>query len=178
MPFHQSYPSCRRKRCCGFTLIEILVVVVIMAVLAVAVTLAVGGGSERRLQQEAKRFEALVGLASEQAELSGREIGILLKPDGYAFEVLDGDAWQPAPASGELRARSWVKGLQTELTRDDRPVALDRGADDAVPQLVCFSSGELTAFTLTLALGDAPARYRIVGKDDGTVKLDRVALNP
>ncbi|HET6545893.1 MAG TPA: type II secretion system minor pseudopilin GspH [Rhodanobacteraceae bacterium] len=161
----------------GFTLVEILVVVVIIGVLALAATLAVGGGSERQLQREAERFDALLGQACARAELSGREIGVTLTPDGFAFSVLDGDTWRLQTGDGELRARTWVQGMRPVLSREGRPVDLGDGdGADLLPQLVCFSSGELTAFTLTLALGDAPARYRVQGQDDGTLKLDRVAL--
>ncbi|MGA8277758.1 MAG: type II secretion system minor pseudopilin GspH [Rhodanobacteraceae bacterium] len=168
--------SRRHPRGGGFTLIEILVVLVIMAVLALAVTLAVGGSGERQLQHQAERFETLVALALERAQLSGREIGVVVTAKGYEFRMLDGDTWQPAPATGEMRPRDWVQGLRLELAREGRLVDLGSGDDSPSPQLVCFSSGELTAFTLTLALGDAPARYRVQGQGDGTLKLDRVAL--
>lgn len=73
----------------GFTLLEILVVVVIIGVLAAAVVLAVDGGSARQLDREAERFRALLGQACEQAELGGRDLGVLVRDDGYGFATLD-----------------------------------------------------------------------------------------
>jgi general secretion pathway protein H len=159
----------------GFSLVEVLVVLVIVGVLALAVTLAVGGSGERRLEHEATRFQGLVGLACDEAQLSGREIGVELTPQGYAFSRLDGDAWQPLPDHGELRARQWLPGLRTDLRRSGLPLAAPGDAATAAPQLVCFSSGELTPFTLTLALGDIPGRYRVQGRDDGSVTIARLA---
>jgi general secretion pathway protein H len=159
----------------GFSLIEILVVVAIVGVLALVVTLSVTGSAERQVRREAERFEALVGEACEQAELGGREIGIVVGDGGYAFRLMTGDDWIDFPSDSILRPRPWIGGLSLALTREGRPVDLGASAD-ATPQLVCFSSGERTPFALTLALGDAP-RFRVIA-DDSTLKTERVGAKP
>jgi len=152
----------------GFSLIEILVVTVILAVAAVAVTLAVGSaGGERQLARDAERLRALIGYACEQAELRGRQIGISLDRDGYRFSRSEHDDWL-LEFDGELRPRKWSVAASPLLTRGGARV--DIGADfPDKPQLVCFSSGELTAFRLDLALPDSPLRYRLDGRADGEV---------
>lgn len=160
----------------GFSLVELLVVVAIVAVVALAVTLSIGGSAERQLRREAERFDALVGQACAEAELGGREIGVVVGTDGYAFRRLSGSDWQDLPIDGVLRPRRWIDGLDPELAREGRHVDL-LAPGDAQPQLVCFSSGELTPFVLTLALGDAP-RYRVSGTEDATLDIERVASSP
>jgi general secretion pathway protein H len=160
----------------GFSLVELLVVVAIVAVVALAVTLSIGGSAERQLRREAERFDALVGQACAEAELGGREIGVVVGTDGYAFRRLSGSDWQDLPIDGVLRPRRWIDGLDPELAREGRRVDL-LAPGDAQPQLVCFSSGELTPFVLTLALGDAP-RYRVSGTEDATLDIERVASSP
>lgn len=162
-----------RVRAAGFTLIEVLVVIVIVGVLALAVTLAVGGSAERRLQGEAERFAALVAHACTQAELGGRDIGIAVLAGGYGFSRFDAEGWQPLPDEGELRWRAWPEGLTAELGRDGRPLARSEAGDR--PQLVCFASGELTPFELVLRLGDTGEAQRVRGESDGTVGTESVA---
>ena len=175
----RSHPVARDpRREAGFTLIEILVVVVIVGVLALALVLSVAANGERQLERAAERFSALLTHACEQAELGGRELGVLLGADGYAFLRLDGDAWQVLADGGELRSRQWPGGLQLDLAREGRPLRLAAPGENAVPQLVCFSSGELTPFTLELALGDAGARYRIEAGEDGQLVTRRVERAP
>jgi len=157
----------------GFTLIEILVVVVILAVLAGAVTLAVGSvGGERQLAREAEQLRALLGYACEQAELSGRDLGVTLDAHGYRFSIANRDEWIAAQAA-ELRPRAWLAGAAPKLTRDDQPVAIAENGPDK-PQLVCFSSGELTPFRLELVLADLDKRYRLDGEPDGQITLSTV----
>jgi general secretion pathway protein H len=149
----------------GFTLIEILVVVVILGVLAAALVLSVAvGGGERQLEREAEQMRALLGYACEQAELSGREIGISLNTAGYRFN-----------REGELRPRHWLAGSSAALTREGHAVEIAVQFPDK-PQLLCFSSGELTPFRLDLGLADITNRYRLDGQPDGTVDLATVAV--
>jgi general secretion pathway protein H len=167
-----SRPPLHRRA--GFTLIELLVVMVIIGVLVAALTLAVGNaGGERTLSNESDRFQALLGHACAQAELSGREIGAVVSSDGFTFRRLDGTEWRDMIKDQELRTRHWPAGLRVEMTRDGRPLDLAVPGHDA-PQLVCFSSGELTPFSLVLALGDASVRYQVKGDDDGTLKTSRL----
>ena len=160
----------------GFSLIEILVVVVIVGIVAFVVVLSIGGDADRHLRHEAERFQALVGEACAEAQLRGREIGAVVAADGYSFRVLVGGAWQDYGTDGMLRRRAWLDGVRPDLAREGRPVDLARDAD-ATPQVVCFSSGEMTPFALQLRLGDTPS-YRVVGADDATLDVEHVEVRP
>ena len=157
----------------GFTLIEILVVIVILGVLAAALTLAVGvGGGERQLERQAEQVQALVGYACEQAELTGREIGVSMNTSGYRFSRLERDDWK-AFREGDLRPRTWLANSAAALSRDGHGVEIAEQFPEK-PQLLCFSSGELTAFELELRLPENATRYRVNGQPDGTVTLATV----
>jgi len=157
----------------GFSLIEILVVTVILAVVAATVTLAVAGaGGERQLARDADRIAALVGYACEQAELSGRDIGLSLSHGGYRFSRSEHANWLLL-REGELRPRKWSASPLVTLTRDGNSVGVGDEFPDK-PQLACFSSGELTAFRLEIALPDAAARYRVEAAQNGEVVTSSV----
>ena len=176
--FHSQFPIPHSRRRTGFTLIELLVVVAIVGVLALALTLSVANSSERRLEGAAERFSALVGHACEQSELRGREIGIAIAPDGYAFLRLDRDGWQPFAGDDALRTREWPQGTRVTLTREGRPQGLVHGDTQHAPQLVCFASGELTPFALDLALGDSRAHYRVEAQGDPVPSMTRLDAAP
>ena len=59
------------------------------------------------------------------------------------------------------------KGVCWLIATDDGPLA-EQG-----PQIVCFSSGELSPFELTLALGDGDAKYALRGRIDGRIDMQR-----
>lgn len=162
----------------AFTLIEVLVVLVIVSVLALAVSISIASaGGERQLTREAERLQALMEHACRQAELGGREIGLRIGSQGYAFSMLGLDGWVLAERKDELRPHDWVPGLRLELLRDGRQVDL-AVADAEVPQLVCFSSGELSPFLLRMELGDVGTRYELVGDIQGSIALKRVEIRP
>ena len=170
---HSPFPIPHSRPPPGFTLIELLVVVVIVGVLAAALVLSIGASSERVLDNTVERFQALLGQACEHAELTGREIGVVVTTAGYTFQQLDGSEWRALGTSAELRARSWPDGLRIELGHAGRTLELST-PEQGTPQLVCFSSGEMTPFASTFALGDA--RMRIVGNEDGTLSSEQVEV--
>ena len=144
----------------GFSLIEILVVIVIIGVLALAVTLGVASAStERQLTRESERVQALTLLAASVAH----ELGF--------------SGWTDDTLGNELRPRNWVQGMAVRLRRDGREVRLAQGAAEP-PQIVCFSSGELSPFELRLDLGDAGMSYEVRGNASGKVSLHREQRRP
>ena len=156
----------------GFSLIEVLVVLVIVAVVAAAVSLGVASvGGERVLAREAERFQALLLHACTQAELAGRDVGVQVDAQGYAFSELGLQGWLPPRTEGELRRRSWVAGLQAQLSRDGQTIEVPSDATLDTPQLVCFSSGELTPFLLRLTIAGVQNNYLLRGGADGSVSL-------
>lgn len=162
----------------AFSLIEILVVLVIVSVLALAVSISIASaGGERQLAREAERLQALVEHACRQAELSGREIGMRIGAQGYEFTMHGFDGWTTSERKDELRPHSWVAGLRLELLRDGRLIDLEDGNLEP-PQLVCFSSGELSPFLLRMELGDVDTRYELEGDIQGSISLERLEIRP
>ena len=141
-----------RQKMSGFTLLELLVVVFIIGILSTLFTLSVGlTGGDRELETETDRLIAVVQLASDEAIMQGRELGMRFYPDGYEFarfqedfvEYYDDEASdQPdqsedAPQSDQsewivlsnenlLNKRSLPEGILLELEIDGRLVVLER----------------------------------------------------
>lgn len=160
-------------RSAGFTLLEIMVVVVIVGIVAASAVLAVSArGFDRELDREGRRLAALIELASEEAVLQGREMGLEFFRDSYRFHVyepLEG-RWTALDGDHQLRSRSLPEGLDLLLELEGRRAELFAAPRDAArPQVLLLSSGEVTPFALELL---RPARARLHLRSDGRGRLE------
>jgi general secretion pathway protein H len=161
----------------GMTLIEILVVLVIIGILAMLATLSVGIlGEDREIEEESRRLADSIALLQEQAQLEGRDYGILLETGRYEFQRFDAfeQRWKPVENDKALSARELPPDLALELVLEGRPVLLRReaNAEARLPQLVAWGSGDMTPYRLTLSRR-AGARITLVGALDGAIEIER-----
>lgn len=139
----------------GFTLLEILVVVLIIGVMTAGIVLSLNfAGRDTALKTESKRLLALMHYAREQAELQTRDYGIIFDQHGYEFVVFSvrrGD-WRQVFEDDALRERTLPRGLDFQLVVDARRIVLDDriGKKSLAPQVVLYSSGDLSSFKITL----------------------------
>lgn len=172
-------PSARGPRS-GFTLIELLVVLIIIGTVTAVVLLSFGLlGSERALEDEARRLRSLVELAEDEALMQGREFGLEFMQSGYRFVEYDPfrNRWLEIIDDDLLRERALEEGLTFELFLEDRAVALRESPmrieeddedesgdgpgyaardpdeddhDDYAPHVLIMSSGEVTPFDVAI----------------------------
>ena len=135
----------------GFSLLEILVVLTILAVLTGTVMLSfTGAESEQALKGAAERMAMRIELARQHSLTRNREWGIYVEDAGYRFAELDPEqqVWT------EMTRRPFnendlpdLVGLSLELDEYD---SLPFEENEDLPQILIFSSGEITPFTLLL----------------------------
>ncbi len=150
----------------GFTLIEVMVVMVIVGLMLGFATLSFNLGASPA-ETEARRLAALARLAAEEAVLNNEELALRFSREGYRFQVLGENGWSELEDDPTFRERRYPTPLILEGEIDGEP--LDFGQEQG-PALFFLSSGEISAFSLTLAEDhpDAP-RYRIEGNPLGEV---------
>jgi general secretion pathway protein H len=163
-----------RRAARGFTLIEIMVVVLIIGVLSAGMFLSVSlTGRDRELEKETDRLLALINYAREQAELQTREYGIIFQDDNYEFVSYDvhRQVWRNVFEDDVLELRRLPYGLNVKLKVETRPVVLKKPADakDKTPQVMIFSSGDLTQFEVTLEREGGIRSITIAEDDKGNV---------
>ena len=158
----------------GFTLIELLVAVVIIAIVLSVSLLSIGlVGDDREVQTEAQRLMSLVELAQDEAMMQGREFGVEFSRTGYRFVEYDAfsNQWIEIYDDDAFRFRTMPEDVEIELFLEDRAVLLDTelvtlevaeededdergerqfGREQYAPHLLVYSSGDATAFELTL----------------------------
>jgi general secretion pathway protein H len=142
----------------GFSLLEIMVVVVVIGILVSIFTLSVGSFAEAENAEHARRLEALLQLASEEAAIQGREIGLRFYQHGYEFSgrtlVVDEKGlqqwlWVPLDDDRLLKPRTFDDDYTIELVIDGKEAKLEyqRSEPDQdkpyEPQIFVFSSGEI-----------------------------------
>ena len=180
--------------CKGFTLIELMVVIFIIGIISSFATLSVGQSHTRVLQDEVKRMQSLLTLASDEAVLQSEELAIEVYRNGYRFMFLaqskDAWEWQPVQDNAIFRARCFPEGVELAAEIEGRSAALEHfdctvaatdpekvkeekpasnkfsKADDVPPRIFLLSSGEMTPFNLTLSLPDKSS-LRLVGELTG-----------
>ena len=184
----------------GFTLLEVMVVVLIVGVMATFASLSIGSRvNEDKLESEARRAEAIIRLASEEAEAKGVEIGLRFTEGGYRLLTLDSARqWQDYEIGGPLRRRTLQGPFGVDLLVDGKPIRLppeltpqqekelaesaelkgqrENDAQLLTPQVLLLSSGEITPFILQLTAPGLPASYRIEADALGRITLVRAAL--
>jgi general secretion pathway protein H len=157
----------------GFTLLELLVVVVLIGIMASLITVSVSMGDlEDRMVEEAKRMQALMSLAREEAILQNRELAMSVTDNSYEFEVLDEGKWKPIRDDKVFRQREIHSGLRLSLLVDDVQVQLTKDKKDTPPSKIYFlSSGEITPFELILRSDDKAFERRLKLNDEGEIEV-------
>lgn len=166
---HRAIGTGGPRRSTGFSLIEMLAVIVVIVVVSSVALLSVDlAGSAARLNDEGQRLRGLLALLCEEAVLQNRELGLQALATGYAFAQWNGETWE-ARSDRPFLGHELPEDFQLQLTVEGNEVALTE--DDAGPQVICYSSGELTPFELLLQAPDG-ARMRLAGDLLGGLELE------
>lgn len=161
----------------GFSLIEILLVLLILGLMTGTVVINfLGPEAKDKLEEQARRFQVIVGMASDLAVLNQLQLGLRIEPDEqkYIFMFLDDqNRWQPLEQQAifepftlpdaftlalELDNLPWVDEdnfFDTDLFGDDEGFKIERDIEVGdeppplpPPQILLLSSGEITPFSL------------------------------
>jgi general secretion pathway protein H len=183
------------KRQQGFSLIEILVVLTIIAFATKLVTYSLDSNMEEALEKKALRTHAVINLASEFSVLNQVELGFHLDKSTLEFLVFDGDKWgafdgddlyKPIKFDDDYTVNLTIEGLDwaqdnlleqsnwRELMGTDDEASLLELQKRKVPQVLLLSSGEVSAFQLSITLDENPeSEYFIEGEFIAPVNLRR-----
>lgn len=135
----------------AFSLLEVLVVLTILAILTGSVMLSfTGADAAQALKGSAERLAMRIELARQHSLTRNREWGIYLQEDAYWFAEFD-------PAQ-----RVWIEQTQRPFDDADLPDLVGLTLDleeydslpfeeaDGLPQILIFSSGEITPFRILM----------------------------
>lgn len=178
-----------RQREAGFTLVEIMAVVLLIGTMIGLVAISVGGKAERELELESQKLYQKLRLLMELAELDGVEVGFMRTDDGYQFLLFDDaslewktmDERQLAPVTTN---RSYQFLLDRDREELDTKVLYETGRREKArdygenaynePELMFFSDGQLTSFSLTVVNKNIPKlSYVITGKSPASLNIKR-----
>lgn len=174
-----------RRSSGGFTLLEILVVIVIIGVIVAAGTLALGVlGKDREIEDQTRRFWAVMQQAREEAELQGLDTGVYVCSAGYEFVRLDQrlNTWQPIQ-NDELYAqrqlpeglkfRTWIEAREIVLKPEAPDWKLKEASKKYAPQIMVLASGDIIPFELRIERDGAEAPWRVLSLPDSDLRIER-----
>jgi general secretion pathway protein H len=157
----------------------LLVVIVILGIVAATAVFSIGTlGRDDRLQEEALRLTTLLRLASEEALLSGRDIGLYLEEDNYRFLLYSRETFQWLLLEGDDIFRPWnlPEEVYFSVAVEDREIVLEPLDDiEAIePQVAVFSSGDITPFEIYLNRELSDQQYLVEGLPNGDIELQEL----
>ena len=168
----------------GHTLFELLGVVLIVAIIMMMATLSFRSrGPLDKIVEEGERLASLMRLASRDAVMRSRQLGVQVNDAGYRFVELHGDEWT-ASATDAFRHREFSESLSASLRIDGVPMIVEAPVrieisesvqQNFAPQILFLSSGDITPFDLTLAHPETQTLVRLSSDWEDGVITERLA---
>ena len=145
------------RRCLGFTLIELVVVVLLLSIIVGMVAVNLDADDTSEVRDEADRLALLLNTAQQDAILEGQVLALALEERGYHFLRLN-DSGTLAPIIGDelLRPRELAPGIMVSAI--EVAGAQQEGEQRAI---LLQPSGELEDFAITLR--KRAARWQVKG---------------
>jgi general secretion pathway protein H len=152
----------------GFTLIELLVVIAIAAILVTIVVISFNlVGDDRAVEKQVVKLSTLIDMASDEAQIQGRDYGLEFLQAGYRFVEYDPflNVWNEVVGDDLLQPRALDDDMVVELFLEDRRVLLQAKVkdtevdddkpnrdltDDYLPHVLIMASGDITPFRLDI----------------------------
>ncbi len=152
----------------GFTLVEVLIVMLIVSVMMGVVVLSVPTSMETTNQKtEAERIRAILQMASDEAIVSGYEIGFNPFKKQYNFYQFDDDALKWMPLDEEpFEEHTLPIGLSLHLQVEGSKMKM--GDSSTAPPVLILSSGEVTPFQLYVKVDNDEFPSLVVSTDGFT----------
>jgi general secretion pathway protein H len=178
-------PASSRCRSCGFTLMEILVVIVVIGVMVSIATLSVNVlGRDREAEDQARRLWAVLRQAQEESELQGLDTGMFATTEGYQFLHFNPreNRWLPIENDSLFAPRKLPDGLELRLWLESREIVLRPSAPNREdkdedkkwpPQIMVLSSGDVMPFELRMERDGTEALWRVTATPDGDLRIER-----
>ena len=144
----------------GFTLVEILVVLIIVSVMSgIVVTSLPSSFQNSDFDEESLRLKTVIELIREESLTRASEYGLNTDKDNYSFFVYNEieQNWT------QLNTKPYAEhklgyGILLKTTIEDNELILTDEEDEEssvsnAPRILLLSSGEMTPFEITIALG-------------------------
>jgi len=153
----------------GFSLLELLVTLFVIVLVTSLVSLNLSsGGRDVELDARVRNLADVAAYALDEAQMTGRDYGLLLQQElvegetvyGYAWRERAAEGWRPPESGKEVFAdQSLPAGFELQLEledsvfKEDRLAATDEDAQER-PQVVLYASGETTAGSIDVRRRD------------------------
>jgi general secretion pathway protein H len=149
----------------GFTIIEILVVLLIIGITMGVALLAFGDfGKQRRILMAAEQLINDVNLVQQQAILETSTLGIRFNQNTYqVVRFQTPHHWQVMPGKSIFHQQHFPKDAVIRFKH--------LPAQKNAPQIMVYSSGDMSPFTLTISLEHQHSLITIIGKSNGEMIL-------
>lgn len=155
-----SWSPSRFNQASGFTLVEILVVLIIVSVMSgIVVTSLPSSFQNSDFDEESLRLKTVIELIREESLTRASEYGLNTDKDNYSFFVYNEieQNWT------QLNTKPYAEhklgyGILLKTTIEDNELILTDEEDEEssvsnAPRILLLSSGEMTPFEITIALG-------------------------
>lgn len=153
-----------RQRCdCGFTLLELLIVLVIVAISVSLVGISLG--ERHSLEDESQRLARLLEQAQMEARTTGYALAWSFEPGSYHF-FRNNNGWELMDTDEMFHSRNLTGNVVIAGVKFNGVVLAPK------EKMLFTASGLYAVFSITLA--DDKTSMALVGGTDGRVRVEKI----